>query len=1801
MLVIPNYQMLELIHESNNSIVYRGQRQTDNLPVILKMLKQDYATTHIFNNYQQEYEIIKSLEVQGGIQAYDLQEYEYTLVIVLEDFGGKSLRTLNRPPIKTFLPLAIQITDKLGKIHQQGIIHKDINPANIVWNQTTNQLKIIDFGIASRLPREKTVLKNPEKLEGTLAYISPEQTGRMNRSLDYRTDLYSLGVTFYELLTGKLPFEVDSAMELVHCHIAKTPIPACETNPNIPLILSDIVMKLMAKNVENRYQSVLGIKWDLEQCLTQLKTIRKIESFELGQRDFSDELQIPQTLYGREQEVQVLLQAFERTIQGNGELMLVVGYSGVGKTALVHEVYKPMTEKQGYFAAGKFDQYQRNIPYLALIQAFGEFCNYLLTESAESLAQWKDRILRAVGNNGQVLIDIIPQLKLIIGSQAAVVQVGAIEAQNSFNRVFQNFFQAICQQKHPLVLFIDDLQWADSASLNLLKILLTNTESQHFLIIGAYRENEVDDTHPLMMAIAEFKKMGMTLNTLTLANLSQADVSHLVSEALKCETTYASPLVQLIYEKTQGNAFFTHQFLQSLYENNLLQFNFEHYQWQWDIEQIAAQKMTANVVELMASKISKLPEKTAMVLQLAACMGNQFNLIFLAIIYEHTQEETLAALWKAMLEGLVQPLDENYLQPSGSKPHFKFLHDRVRQAAYVLIEDSQKKVLHLQIGRLVLKHTCSDILEYVIFDIIAQFNQSLDLIEESTERHKVAALNLIAGRKAKSSSAYEVAVKYLTVGISLLGENCWQKNYQLTLDMHVEALETAYFNADYEQVQQLSRIVLNNAQDILEKIRVYKIKMLFHSAENRMHEAIDIGLYVLEMLDIPLIEVPLKNLDIEKLAHLPVMTDEKKQAAMHILMMLFGPIYTTKPQKLANLSFTMVDLCVKYGNSPLAAYAYALYGLLLCGVLGDIKSGYRFGKLALNTLDQFDARQIQCRVYNKFYSFTIHWKESAHLSLEPLEKTIQIGLETGEVEFSCYAAVNYCHNIALIGMPLEFTHQKHLQYIDLIEKLKQEFQLCYTQIWGQFVLNLMEIVPKPTVLTGNIFNEEQQVPVLIESNNVTSLYCFYLVKTMLHYLFREFPHAVENGKLAENNENGIVGLLPSGYNAFYYSLALLADYFNVDEQQQAIYLEKVAANQSRLKEWAIHAPMNFQHKYDLVEAEIARVLGKNWEALELYEHAIAGAKKHQYLNEEALAYELAAEFYIERDLKKFAQTYLKEAHYRYQQWGAITKVVDLEQSYPHWFTSQNIQHHSSIGSQIAILVSTKTQANTAQLLDLESVMKAAQTMSGEIVLSQLLEKMMRIVIENAGAERGFLILPYEDKWVIEAEGSTDTGEITTLQSLPIKNYLPEVIINYVARTHENVVLANASQEGMHTKNVYIQTHHTQSVLCFPIIYQQQLQAILYFENNLTTGAFTPQRLRILKMLSSQISISLENAKFVEKLEVTRRQAEVANQTKTAFLANVSHELRTPLNAILGYTQLFSRKANLATTISEGSQLIEQSSKYLLTLINDIIDISTVERGEITIFPIDIPLNKFLTNLIEIFRHRAQEKGLKFNYFCSPELPVGISSDEKRLRQILTHLLSNAIKFTQAGEITFSVIPYEDKVQFQVEDTGVGIVPDNLDKIFLPFEQVSDWKHKSEGAGLGLSLVKKLVKALEGTICVASQVNQGSCFQVYLPLVESIEWRGKTVDVISVPIVDTDKADSKLKESLASAINLLSPEQIETLYDLSMHGDINGLIEQAEELAQLDPQLMPLIKVIHETAKVYDTDPIADLLEPFVSV
>lgn len=1498
---LPGYQISAKIYESANSIVYRGHQEQTGRPVILKLLQGDYPTPEAIARYKLEYEITSNLPLSGVIKAYGLENYKNSLVMILEDLGGESLDywlTSNFFSVANFLPIAIQLTDTLGKVHQQHIIHKDINPANIVFNPTNGKAKLIDFGIATVLSRESYTLRNPNVLEGTLAYISPEQTGRMNRAIDYRTDFYSLGVTFYELLTGELPFPTLDAMELVHCHIAKRPIPPHELNPEIPQAISSIILKLLAKTAEERYQSAWGIKADLEICLSQLQTLGKIPNFPLGCQDFSDKFQIPQKLYGREQELEILLATFERVSQGKSEMLLVAGYSGIGKSALVQEVYKPITRQRGYFISGKFEQLQRNIPYIAIIKAFQNLIKQLLAESKIQLEQWRDKLLAAFGVNGQVIVDVIPEVELIIGKQPEVPQLSPLETQNRFNLVFQDFIQVFAKPEHPLVIFLDDLQWADAASLDLIQRLITVLNSQYLCLIGAYRDNEVSATHPLMLTIDEIKKAGVTINQISLLPLNLSHVTQLISDTLYTTIDQSKSLAELVLVKTQGNPFFVNEFLKSLYDEHLLEFDSNQVKWQWNIQQIQERDITDNVVDLMTIKIQKLPIKTQNLLQLSACVGNQFDLQTLAVAADKLPGETAVELREALVEGLVLPLNEVYKLVELDIPElvdeltveYKFVHDRIQQAAYSLIPERERQNIHWQLGQLLLMKTPIEKREQKIFDIVNQLNFGIELISLQSQRYELAQLNLIAGKKAKMSAAYKSALNYFKVGIELLGEESWNTVYDLTLALYEEAAESAYSSTEFEQMEQLASVVLQHAKTVLDKTKVYEVKIKAFIGQNKFLEAIQIALEILNLLGVKLPEKPnqlhiilgllqtkitLAGKGIEDLINLPPMVDPNKQAAMRIISRLVAPAYFSAPNLMPLLILKMVNLSIQYGNASVSATAYATYGIILCGVVLDIDSGYRFGKLALSLLERLNAKERKAQVLQVINGFINHWKEPVRGTLQPLVAAYQAALETGDIEMAANTASMYSLNAYFMGYELVELEQKMKVYSEAIRQFKQEATLDFNEIYRQAALNLIGRSENPCQLMGEAYNEEIKLPLHIQTNNRSAICLFNLQKSILNYLFNNFTAAVTHAVTAAQYLDAVAGSLNTSFFYFYDSLAHLAMYSEVSKSEQKRILKRIVNNQKKVKLWADHAPSNYLHKYYLIEAERLRVLGKDMQAMDYYNRAINLARQHKYIQDEAIANELTAKFYLAKSNDKVAQFYLLDARYCYLKWGAAAKVKDLDNCYSKLLSvKQETTRSLSLSTKTSNESQTTktTGSGNSEALDLTTVMKASQALSREIMLDKLLASLMKILIENAGAQKGFLILNTNNKLLLEASGTVEQDEVAVLHSIPIDSLatlpeapLPTAIIYYVARTKESVVLNDASCEGTFTNSPYIKNYQPKSILCVPLINQGQLVSIVYLENNLTTGAFTPDRLEVIQLLSSQAAISIKNAQLYSEV------------------------------------------------------------------------------------------------------------------------------------------------------------------------------------------------------------------------------------------------------------------------------------------------------------------------------------------------
>ncbi|MEG4811423.1 AAA family ATPase [Microcoleus sp. F8-D3] len=1500
---LTGYQILDRIYSGTRTLVYRGFRTADKQPVAIKVLRSQYPSFSELVQFRNQYTIAKNLNFPGFIETYSLEPYQNSYALVMEDFGGISLKEWTQqgktlPDLSEFLQMAIALCRTLNILYRERIIHKDLKPSNILINPETKQIKLIDFSIASLLPIETQTLINPNVLEGTLAYISPEQTGRMNRVIDYRTDFYSTGVTFYELLTGELPFQSNDPMELVHCHIAKATPLVREINPQIPSVLSEIVRKLMAKNAEDRYQSALGLKYDLEKCLRQLQKTQKIESFKIAQRDLCDRFLIPDKIYAREAEVETLLQAFDRVSQGATEMMLVAGFSGMGKTAVVNEVHKPIVRQRGYFIKGKYDQFQRNIPFSAFVQCFRNLMEQLLTESDVKTQQWKTKILEAVGENGQVIIEVIPELSIIIGEQPPAIELSGTAAQNRFNLLFQKFTQVFTSESHPLVIFLDDLQWADSASLKLMQLLMADTS--HLLIIGAYRDNEVNPGHPLMLTLNEIAKSPAKINTITLAPLSQEQVNNLVADTLKCSEDVARHLSVLIYQKTKGNPFFATQFLKALYQDGLIQFDFEVCCWQCNLSEVTAQAVTDDVVTFMSWQLQKLPPSTQDVLQLAACIGNSFDLATLAIVSQQSKIETAAALWKALQEGLVFPIGDIYKFYVGQENQaptsenqlivtYKFLHDRVQQAAYSLIPDDQKQTTHYQIGQLLLQQISAQARVDRIFEIVNQLNYGTALITQPTEREELAQLNLIACRKARSATAYQASREYASTGLSLLGENAWQQHYEITLSFHDEAAELASLCGDFEAMEQSIETVLARAHSLLEQVNVYRIRIRAKTSQSKLTEAIAIGIQILQQLGVTITESPtpadiqqlikeinelIGDREVAEFVHLPMMIDACVIAILQIATSIQPAAYLCGSLLFPLLTSLSVKLSLQHGNIALSASNYVCYSSIVCNLLEDVDLATQFSQLALNVVSKLNAKATKPEILMTMGIAIGHRKSHLKETLPLLRESYTTALEVGSLEIVGYTGHCLCLNSFWCSQPLDILEQDTRTYYNALVQVNQSIGANYCRIYWQSMLNLLGLAEHPTLLSGSALQETEFLPLLLSANDLFGLYIFYLYKLTLCFLFGEIEPANNYALLGRNYLTAATGMVGEAAFYLYDSLIAIAQLSQLSIEVSTA-LERVAENQTKLQHWAHYAPMNYQHKVDLVAAEKCRVLGQKSEAIDLYDKAILGAKENEYIQEEALANELVAKFYLDWGKEKIAQIYMQEAYYCYARWGAKAKVADLEKRYPQLLAPILQQTRSALSTNETIFAlgnvtytsspTSSSSSSASVALDLAAILKASHTLSSEIELEKLLSSLLKIVIENAGAHKCVLML-WRDSRLLVNGSITNESKPVALQNLPVEESqdIPLKLIYKVKHNQQTVVLVDATADSTLANDPYIIRQQPQSILCSPILHQGKLLGILYLENNLATGAFTSDRVQLLNLLCAQAAISLENAQLYER-------------------------------------------------------------------------------------------------------------------------------------------------------------------------------------------------------------------------------------------------------------------------------------------------------------------------------------------------
>jgi PAS domain S-box-containing protein len=1466
----------EVLREDGDLVLSRSAGDDGRSPVLKLTTASERPVPGSLARLEHEHALRDELDPAWAARPLALVSDRGRTTLLLEDPGGELLaRLLGRPMEPTsFLRIAIGLAVALGRLHERGLIHKDLKPENVLVRGARGDVWLTGFGVASRLPRERPAPEPPDIIAGTLAYMAPEQTGRMNRSVDSRSDLYALGVTYYEMLTGTLPFTASDSMEWVHCHIARQPVPPRERVAGVPAPLSAIVMKLLAKRAEDRYQTAAGVEADLRRALRELEGPGRLEPFSLGVHDVPDRLVIPEALYGRERETRMLLEAFGQVVDdGTPQLVLVSGYSGIGKSSVVNELHEALVPPRGLFASGKFDQYKRDIPYATLAQAFQSLIRPMLGLPESDLGPWRDAIRQAVGPNGQLVVALVPELELIIGPQPTVPELPGQDAQNRFQMVFRRFLGIFARKEHPLALFLDDLQWLDTATLKLIEHLVSHGDTRYLLLIGAYRNNEVGPSHPLMLTLDSIRKTQAKVSEILIAPLGVDDVGQLVADALHCGRARARSLARLVHQKTGGNPFFSIQFLTTLAEERLVEFDARTAAWRWDVRRIEGKGFTDNVVELMIAKLKRLPAPTQEAMTLLACLGNFAEAATLAIVRGGSVDQVDAALWEAVRAGFALRVDGTY----------KFVHDRIQEAAYSLIPQAQRTETHLRIGRLLLAQLTADATAEHVFAVVNQLNRAVDLVVDVEEKASLLRMNALAGKKAKSAIAYASARNYLAQAAALAAPDAWRRLYDETFELHLLFSECEYLVGNFAAADRLFDLILANARSHVDRAKVYGLRMKLYQVAGKYDDGVAVALEALRLFgvtfpdadveiqaaaeaeyrDVPL---HLRGRRIADVLDAPRAADPAMQAVIDLLVEAVPCAYIGRPKLFPLITLKAVNSSLQYGHTEQSSFAYGVYALFLVSMMGDIPSAFEFSELSLRLNEKLDNPRLRGTLLHLHGDHVNFWRRHFATGMPILEQAFVACQEVGDLVYAGFLSFETVWQVLEKGDPLEQVLEVSRKYASFAQQSHNDPIYQTIRLEQQFAASLQGRTTDPLGLEDGSFEEEACVAAIAKATFGCGLVFYHIMKEILAFIHGRHAEALECAKRAEPVLAAATAMPIEATHHFIHALTLIALHPTASGGQQQEHARLLQEELKKLQLWADNCSENYGNRLALVLAELARIENRYLDAERLYEDAIRLAREQGFIHNEALANELAARFYAARGLETIAHAYFRNARYCYLRWGASGKVRQLEQSYPF------------LREQPPSPGRTATTTAPVDQLDVAAVVETSQAVSGEIVLDRLIRRLMTVAVEHAGAARGLLILPCGDEQRIEAEATTDRDSVAVQlrQAAPTSAELPESVLRYVLRTEQSVIVDDASADDRFSGDEYVRRNGSRSVLCLPLSKQGQLIGVLYLENHLTSHVFTPARIAVLKLLASQAAISLENARLYSQLRqenIERARAE----------------------------------------------------------------------------------------------------------------------------------------------------------------------------------------------------------------------------------------------------------------------------------------------------------------------------------------
>ncbi|WP_437939027.1 AAA family ATPase [Sorangium sp. So ce341] len=1825
-----DYRLGKVLYTGVETRVVAGVDLTSRADVVLKIPRHELPDARVVARLRGEYALLRELGLPGTARALDLVPYGAGVALVLERWGDCSLDLAlahGALPVEAALRLGASLARLLGQLHRRGVVHRDVKPQNVLVDADRAQVRLIDFGLAARRAAAGDAAEADGAVVGTLAYVAPEQTGRMKRAPDARADLYALGCTLYQMLTGKLPFEQTDELSLIHAHIARRPPPPHERAPalRIPEAVSAAVMRLLEKSPEQRYQTGDGAAHDLEHALEELRATGAIRPFALGARDWEDRLRRPSRLVGREREQRALREALTRARGGETELMLFSGPSGVGKSALAGALREEARLAGGLFAPGKFDALQRGAPCAALAQAFRAIARRRLSDSAEALEGWAATCRAALGESARVLVDMAPELARILGEPPPLLEVSPADAKHRFQLAVQRFVRATASAEPPLVLFIDDLQWADAPSLALLEAIATDPEMQHLLLLGACRDDEVGEAHPLRALLEAIRASGRRAEVHALGPLDGEALAGMVLDMLPGAGDEAQALCSIVRAKTDGSPLFVEQFLRALHEQGLLSRDLATGRWRWEAERIERAAVTDNVVALLTAKMGRLPEELRRTLAAGACVGAGFE----ASLVSAAAGLPAAALRRAA-EAL---LHEGLLVAAGEGEAYAFAHDRVQQAAYELLGHGERLDLHLALARELDRRWSEGGGDAELFALLDHYLRAAERLSAPAERRRVADRCLAGGLRAKAASAYAEAARFLRAGRDLLGEGGGA--HDLCFEILLALAETEWLAGQPEVGERLFAACRERARDAVARGRVALAQVPLLTVAGRYPEGLGVGLAALAELGWSFPREPealaaffaaqaariaplIAAMSPASFRALPRCADPVARVAGELIGASITAAALSEPPLAASLIFAMPEIALLHGLYPRAAYGLSMSAVVFTGVLQELPLGARCVELV------YAAESAQ----GLLLAGALHTGSIAAQFVHPDLAAVherwrdvpELGAREGAITHSEVGQVILPAARMAAGARLSSCPIPARPWRDLIAG--QSAPAC------RAVHDLLAQAGEADV--GEAIRRIAALPAGSPMLRVIVLGAAAFAAAHLG----EDREALRLAAAASAEWTAgwcnppalwaleivtILGAAPPPAGA--------PDAADEDRGARAAF----AAQRARLARLSAFNPATFRHALLLTEAREAQAAGRHEDAERLYDEAIEHAHRQGFVSGEALGLRLAGEHLLGRGRGRMARAYLRDAHGAYLRWEAAGAAAVLRRRHPEVFPAAEAARDEPAGAAAhpaGARAATTAAGPASSRIDVVSLLKAAQALASDRDPDSLIARMMRLLAENAGAERAALVLSRGERLVVRAELTVDPERITLHRDEPALSsaLLPEKVVRYVARSREPLVLGRDGGDGRFDDDPYLERRGPASLLLVPLLHQGRLLGVMVLEHAGVSGAFPEARVQVVSLLAAQAATAVENAalyselasshhrleQLVEErtaeLKAAKEAADAASRAKSDFLASMSHELRTPLNGILGYAQILGRLDGLSPRHLRAVQIIQSSGEHLLTLINDVLDLAKIEAGKLTLIPDEVHFPSFVQAVLGICQVRAEAKGLTFLFEQEGAALGAVIADQKRLMQVLLNLLGNAIKFTESGRVVLRVTAGEAPpgagagaarpVRFRVEDTGPGIAPEHLERIFEPFEQVPTEGAPVEGTGLGLAIARRIVAQMGGALRVESQPGQGSVFEFEVPLVDASAALAAAAPAAPAPerwarVIGDEGPGRAAVEAPGRA--LPPAEALAGLLDLVNRGRLSGLLLEIERLEREDARLRPFLDELRGLAKGFQVNRLRELL------